>query len=121
MLNAWLWLLGYQLLGTALMHFLGWPIPGPVAGMVFLTLNLMLFKAPKAAERVGSSLIQYLPLLFIPAATGVVAHLELVAGSLWVIALVIVISTLISIAATGWIFCRLARTFAPADDAEKRA
>ncbi|NVK31566.1 MAG: CidA/LrgA family protein [Gammaproteobacteria bacterium] len=120
MLNAWLWLLGYQLIGTALMHFLLWPIPGPVAGMVLLTCHLMLRQASAFTEQLASSLIQYLPLLFVPAATGVVAHLDLVSGSLGAMALVIALSTLLSLWATGWVFCRLARKVAPAEAAERR-
>lgn len=120
MINALLVLFGFQLLGTLIEHYFVLPIPGPVLGMALLlgilSLRSQLIESMKPTT---DTLIKYLPVLFVPAAAGIVTfdHLLNIDGVLLV--LVLVVSTLIGIVSTAWIFCVLAKRWAPADEQER--
>jgi holin-like protein len=77
MLAAFSTLLGFQLLGTSAVLALHLPIPGPVGGLFLLALWLFA-RGPTPLElpETANQLIAHLSLLFVPAATGIVQHLE---------------------------------------------
>ena len=76
-----------QLLGEVVARGLGWPLPGPVLGMLFLLVFLSLRdsvakKVPelgKTLDSTGKGLLAHLSLLFIPASVGVVQRLDVLA------------------------------------------
>lgn len=72
-------LLMCQLVGTLLSQALHLPIPGPVAGMLFLLAILTVRRSGVEAPvmRAGGRILQDLPLLFIPAGVGLVTCLGL--------------------------------------------
>lgn len=71
----------FQLLGEVVVQAFSIPLPGPLAGMLLLTLALLIRgKAPVALEQTAGKLLQHLMLLFIPAVTGVMMHFERVAS-----------------------------------------
>ena len=72
-LKALTFLLGFQLLGTATVMGMALPIPGPVAGLLFLIGWLgMNAPRPKFLKETAQGLIAHLSLLFVPAAVGII-------------------------------------------------
>ncbi|EJW13695.1 Antiholin-like protein LrgA [Rhodovulum sp. PH10] len=110
MLHGFAILLGCQLLGEAFVRALALPIPGPVVGMVLLTL-LMAARVPLpgGVGEVGGSLLKHLSLLFVPAGVGVVQHLDKVGSEGLRVLAVLVLSTVIALAVTALVFAGVAR------------
>ena len=91
----------FQALGELLSKFALPFIPGPVIGLVLLLVFLSLRgHVPASIDLVGSSVLQHLGLLFIPASVGVVLYLPILQANAWAIASALVISVLATIAAT---------------------
>ncbi len=102
MLQAALLLLACLLVGegvTALLHV---PIPGAVAGMGLLLLFLLLRgQVSVELHKLAGGLLAYLPLLFVPAAVGMMEHGDLLRSQGVRLLLVLVISTVIALGFTG--------------------
>lgn len=111
MITALTKLLLFQLLGEALAFVLAAPIPGPVIGMVLLFAYL-LARGERESGLVGfsSRCLQHLSLLFIPAAVGVMAHLDLLAREWIAISVALTASMLVAIVVTAYV------TRGPVDD-----
>lgn len=110
-----------QLVGEAIARGTGWPVPGPVIGMVLCVLLLLArdrlnWLAPSELrdgtfEQTGRGILSHLSLLFIPAGVGVVQRMDVLAGNALAIALAVVVSTVLSMAVTAWVFSVVARRF----------
>jgi putative effector of murein hydrolase LrgA (UPF0299 family) len=129
MLVALFALLGCQLAGEVLRNLLHLPIPGPVIGMILLTAGLAVRdrntgpdearRAPSALDRLSGVLLRHMGLLFVPAGVGLVAATGLLEKDWLPIAGGVVGSTALSLAVTGFVMHRFARTGAkPADGGE---
>jgi len=120
MINALIVLFGFQLLGTLLERYFALPVPGPVIGMALL-FSLFLVRRSLIAPMKPTTdvLIQYLPVLFIPAATGIITFNDLLSVDGLLLVLVLILSTLIGIVSTAWIFCKLARRWVPPNEEER--
>lgn len=78
-----LWLLLFQLAGEVTVRWLRLPVPGPVVGMLALFLALVIRgSVPHHVRATGSTLLQHLMLLVVPATTAVMIHFERV-GAAW--------------------------------------
>ena len=109
MLNLFALLLFCQLTGEVIVVSLGIPLPGPVADMVLLFLGLLLRgEVPDKLDELGRGLLSHLSLLFVPAGVGVMIHAGLVGTEYLPIAVSLVVSTLLTIAVTGWIMQKMA-------------
>lgn len=110
MLAAFAALLCCQLAGEAAMRWLGLPVPGPVIGMVLLAI-LLLTRAPLPRELIptANGLLQHLSLLFVPAGVGVIQHLDLIANQGARLAIVLVLSVIVTLAVTAVVFAAVAR------------
>jgi len=109
-LSGFTWLLVFQCAGEALVRLAGLPIPGPVAGMALLFVALLLRgKAPGALAAAAGGLGQHLSLLFVPAGVGVMMYVGQVAAEWLPILVALVVSTVLSIAATALTFSWLVR------------
>ena len=98
-------LLIYQLVGEVSVLYLSLPVPGPVLGLILLFLTLMIRGgAPTSLEKTGNTLLSHLSLLFVPAGVGMVVHLNLITEQWLPILLTLVLSTLITLAATAGVF-----------------
>ncbi len=98
-------LLIYQLIGEITVLWLGLPVPGPVVGMLLLFLTLLIRgRSTEPLNQASSTLLSHLSLLFVPAGVGLVVHLNLIADAWLPILLTLVLSTLITLAATAGIF-----------------
>ena len=114
MINAVGLLLVCQLVGEVIARGLGLPIPGPVIGLVLLFLGLSLIDRSAGVSeetmedsdlgRVAGGLLRSLGLFFVPAGAGVVQHLGLATRYGPRLALALVLSTLVTLVVTAWVF-----------------
>ncbi|MEO8739565.1 MAG: CidA/LrgA family protein [Casimicrobiaceae bacterium] len=114
MLAGLTWLLVYQCIGEILVHWTGLPVPGPVVGMVLLFVTLVLRNgASESLQGSASGLLSHLSLLFVPAGVGVMQHFNRVASEWLPIAVALVVSTVLALAATAlvmrWLLARQER------------
>jgi holin-like protein len=104
----------FQALGELLSKFALPFIPGPVLGLVLL---LVFFSVrghvPAHIDTVGSSVLQHLGLLFIPASVGVVLYLPLLQANAWSISVALVTSVVATVAATAVLLKLLAKKEPP--------
>ena len=102
MLAALTTLLLFQLVGEVLTRSLALPVPGPVIGMVLLFVFLVLKEGPgKELQQTAQSLLQHLSLLFVPAGTGILVHLNRVGDEWLPLVLAFVLSTLLTLVITA--------------------
>ncbi|MCK9282832.1 MAG: CidA/LrgA family protein [Rhodocyclaceae bacterium] len=102
MLFAFTQLLLFQLAGEMIAHGLGLTVPGPVLGMALLFIFLVLRGGPgHELQTTCQNLLQHLSLLFVPAGTGVMLHLHLLADQSVPIAASLAISTFVALAVTA--------------------
>ncbi|HHX34949.1 MAG TPA: CidA/LrgA family protein [Pseudomonadales bacterium] len=97
-------LVAFQLVGTAF-NVLFFPvIPGPIIGLVLLFIYLMLRgRVDAPLNEAAGSLLRYLPLLLVPPAIGVMAHVADIQADFWAIVGALVISLLVSMVFLGWL------------------
>lgn len=95
-------ILGVTLAAEMLHAFLPLPVPASIYGMI-LMLALLISGAVKLdkVKRTGSYLLEIMPVMFIPAAVGLIEIITEMKGALLPIAGVIVLTTIIVMAATG--------------------
>ena len=112
MLNAFLCLIGCQLVGELIRQAADLPIPGPVIGMFLLAAILAIAAGrrggfmPASLGRTAETLINLMGLLFVPAGVGVLAELDLLRKQWLPIVAAVIGSTVLSTAVTGWIMHR---------------
>jgi len=110
MLIAFLTLLGCELLGELLRVAVHLPIPGPVIGMLVLTVTLaarqhgddrteMLVRS--SLERTAGVLLDYMGLLFVPAGVGIISEFGLLRQEWLPILGGLIGSTVLSLGLTG--------------------
>ena len=116
-----------QLLGEGLARGAGLPVPGPLIGMALvLALLALRERSSRTAARLlpapltdgtlestGKGLLAHLSLLFVPAATGIVGRLDVLAAHGAAIACVVVVSTVLTLIATAMTFVAVARWLGP--------
>jgi holin-like protein len=103
----------YQLIGEVCARLLGLPVPGPVLGMLLLFGTLLIRRRSNPTlDDTSNTLLSHLSLLFVPAGVGMIAHLELIADEWLPIVLTLVLSTLITMAATAGVMWLTVRLFA---------
>lgn len=90
------------LVGHILSTELSLLIPGNVLGMIIL-FTFLYFKVIKlhSVEKITDLLLYYLPFLFIPAGVGIIKNMEYIKGIYLQLTAVIVISTIVTMIATG--------------------
>lgn len=104
-------LLVCQLIGEFIVVAIDLPLPGPVIGMALLFIGLVLYgRVPQELGDLTRGLLDQLSLLFVPAGVGVMTHLSLLEQQWVPISAALVISTLLTLAVTGWLMQRLARS-----------
>lgn len=108
-----------QLLGEAIARSTGVPVPGPVIGLLLCVLLLLardrvgkfvpIELRDGTFEHTGRGILSHLSLLFIPAGVGVVQRLDVLAGNALAIMLALLVSTVLGLAVTAWVFSFVAR------------
>ena len=109
------WLLLLQSIGEVISRGLHLPLPGPVVGMLLLLFALRWPLVHDSVRAVAEFLLQHLSLLFVPVGVGVMTHLDVLGRFGARIAIVIVLSTWISLAVTALVLRALMRGHAQAD------
>lgn len=110
-------ILGFQLGGEIISRAWDLSLPGPVIGMVALVLACQW--VPGLAERlrpVTSVLLANLSLLFVPAGVGVIGYVAVFRESGLALAVAIIASTALAIAAGALVFQAVARLTGSEDD-----
>ena len=78
------------------------PVPGPVLGMLFLFVALVLRGGPgHELQTTSGNLLQHLSLLFVPAGTGIMIHLHRVADEWLPLLLSLLVSTVATMVVTA--------------------
>ncbi len=103
MFRSLLTLLALSIAGDALAQCLDAPIPGSVVGLLSMVLMfLVLGRTDQGSARIFDAAAPYFPFLFVPAAVGVVASMDVLYDSWPVFLAAIVGSTAAAILATGY-------------------
>lgn len=99
-----------QLLGSAIHLTLLPMLPGPIIGLLLLLGWLLLQgEVSDSLEQAASSLLQYLPLLLMVPAVGILASGEALLDDLPAIAAALVLSLMITVPLCGWLMQTLIR------------
>ncbi len=113
-------LLVFQLAGEFLVAWSGLPVPGPVLGMLFLLVFLAaLRRVPGDIGPVAQTLLRHLSLLFVPAAVGVIVHVERIEAEWLPILAALIGSTVLTIAVTAAVFRLVVRLTGGDDDRQE--
>ena len=93
-----------ELIGEFAVRTLDIPFPGPVVGMVLLfTFLLIKGSVPEELDKVSTALLNNLSLMFVPAGVGIMVHFELLSTDIFPLSIAMVLSTILTIAVTGWV------------------
>ena len=109
-LSQFLIIMGFTLMGEALQRLIPVAIPASVYGLalLFLALCLKLVKVEQVKD-VGGFLTSILPVLFVSPTVGILEHWSLIRPQLLAIALLLVASTVLTFAISGWLTQLLSR------------
>lgn len=114
MVHAILGLLACQLAGEVIARLASLPVPGPVLGMVFLLVALLVRgRVPESLESVSGGLLAHLSLLFVPAGVGVMVHAGRIRADWLPLTAALLVSTIATIAVTAVVFRAVHRRLAP--------
>ncbi len=111
-------LVGLQLVGEALRQTLHLPLPGPLVGMVLLTILLVARGSTgAAAERAvppsllsaANGLIVNMGLLFVPAGVGIITEIGILRREWLAILAALVVSTVLGLVVTGLVMHHVSR------------
>ncbi|MCG7391802.1 CidA/LrgA family protein [Microvirga sp. ACRRW] len=106
-----------QLLGEVVARGFGWPVPGPVLGMLFLLAFLSVRdkvrkaipEFGRALDSTGKGLLAHLSLLFIPASVGVVQRIDVLKEYGVGLVVTLIVSTFITLVVTVVTFVVVSR------------
>jgi len=102
MISGLVQILLWQGLGELVSHFLLPIIPGPVLGLIFLLIFLLVRGHVNASlSLVSDAFSQHLGVLFIPAAVGVVLFLPQLRAHAWSVIAALLVSVVSTIAVTS--------------------
>jgi holin-like protein len=128
MIRALALLLLCQLAGEVLTRALGLPVPGPVIGLALLAIGAMMYARLTGAETsaiestdlgmTASALLGSLGLLFVPAGVGIVQQLPLIGGYALAIFAALLVSTVLTLLVTVYVFILVKRAIAPRGSVE---
>ncbi|MEN9432981.1 MAG: hypothetical protein RLZZ422_570 [Pseudomonadota bacterium] len=111
-LNGITILLVFQLAGEITSVLLKLPIPGPVIGMGYLFVGLLVYRrVPIALEVAATGLLSHLSLLFVPAGVGLMVYFDYIAREWLPITIAVVISTLFTLGFSALLMQSLQRLF----------
>ncbi|MGE4384060.1 MAG: CidA/LrgA family protein [Arcobacter sp.] len=98
MLRGIIILLVFQFLGECIAKLFTLLVPGPVIGMILLLVFLLIKKGSFVSLDNAVALhLRYLPLLFIPAAMGIITQIDIITKEFWAIFIALFFGTLIAL------------------------
>lgn len=99
-----------QLIGEVVARLAHLPVPGPVIGLVLLVCYLAVRgHVPDGVEQTSRGLLTHLSLLFVPAGTGVILHVQRLKSEWLPILLALVVSTVLTLVVSVWVFVAVSR------------
>ena len=99
MLKGIITLLIFQFIGECIAKLFELLVPGPVIGMILMLIFLMIRKSSFASLDSAVFLhLRYLPMLFIPAAMGIITQVDIISKEFWAIFVSLFIGTIIALA-----------------------
>lgn len=102
MINTFVILLLFQLIGEVIAHGFGLPIPGPVIGMLLLLIYLLLNRdAVEKLAPTANGLLRHLSILFVPAGVGVMLHGQRIVAEALPIIVALLVSTILGMIVTA--------------------
>lgn len=111
-LNGITLLLIFQLAGEMTSIIFKLPIPGPVIGMGYLFIGLILYReVPVALESASTQLLSHLSLLFVPAGVGLMVYFDYIAREWLPITIAVIISTTFTLGFSALLMQTLQRFF----------
>lgn len=113
-------LLVFQLLGEIISFWIGRQVPGPVIGMALLVCLALLLARNRHFQTVfrptsgaAQGLLGNLGMLFVPAGVGIMQQMDLVINRGLALAIILVVSTTLTLAVTVWTFLIVKRWLGP--------
>jgi putative effector of murein hydrolase LrgA (UPF0299 family) len=107
LLRGFLWLLGFQLLGHALVESLALPVSHAMAGLLLLLAWLLVTRRLNDSVATASqALIPLLAMLIMPGVVGVFFVIDEFANHWMAIMIALVVSTFFSVLTTLWLMRR---------------
>jgi holin-like protein len=92
----------FEVTGDLLQAWLQLPIPGPVIGMGMLLAALIgRGRLPDGLECAANGLLRYLPMMFVPAGVGAMAHFDLIRAEWRAIAVALAVSSVLAVIVTA--------------------
>lgn len=105
MIEGFMALLLFQLLGEAIAHLAHMPIPGPILGLILLLAWASLGgRLGRSGEMVARGLMANLGLMFVPVAAGILFQLRSLGDAAWHVAWIVVVTTAVTLVATAATF-----------------
>ena len=96
-------ILAISCLGELLSCWIPAPIPGSIYGIVLLFLGLVTKVIPiQAVKETGHFLVEIMPVMFIPAGVGLMASWSALRPIVVPVAVIMVVSTFVVMAVSGW-------------------
>lgn len=112
-------LLGCLAAGEALAAWIGLPVPGAITGMGILLVGLAIRGGiGPSLEATAKGLLAHLALLLVPSGAGIVLHLARLREEWVAIAVALLASTALTLAATAVTFCLVSRLLDRAPERE---
>lgn len=119
-----------QLLGEVAAHASGAPVPGPVLGAALMFGFLLIRdRYRRAAETIlprplvegglettAKGLLAHLSLMFVPAGVGIVGRLDVLAANGLALAVVLLVSVVLTLSATALTFAAVSRLVRPPEE-----
>lgn len=109
-LSGFLIILCFQAGGELTAGATGLPVPGSVLGLVCLVTALWTgWIRVESVAAAADALLEHLGLLFVPAGAGVMLHFGLIGREALPLCAALIVSTLVVLAATGFVAERIAK------------
>jgi len=103
MLQGFVLLLSFQLIGEGISALFDLPMPGNVIGMALMLIALVCgWVKLEWLQEAAELLLRYMAMLFVPAGVGVMLYFDLIGREWLPIIAGTVISTFVVMAVTGW-------------------
>ena len=96
-------ILGISFLGELLNQWIPLPVPAGIYGLILMLIGLCTSVVPMESMRgAGRFLIEIMPVMFIPAGVGLMASWSALRPIVVPVAVIMVVSTFVVMAASGW-------------------
>lgn len=107
LLQGFLWLLGFQLLGHAVVEWLGLPVSHAMGGLLLLFAWLLVKRRLNESVATASqTLIPLLAMLIMPGVVGVFFVIDEFAGHWTAVMVALAVGTFLSVLTTLWLMLR---------------